>query len=1065
MIVSPRSTQQGFLLIAVVVVLAVLAATAMMLSSSTSADSALLDNHTEDVALDYLVESGVEHAQWLLSEDGSCAGYANLPNTPFGIGSYSATVTPTSGSPVSVTTVGALADGTTRQRTIEGLRLHDMSAPVTLVLRPGAEGKDTFIEGENGHLDHNKGDDKDLRISSEIDKEDRALVHFDLSAVPSTARIRTATLELYLHALQFSDVVNAHRMQRDWAESAVTWNSYDGAGSWTAPGGDYAAAVAGSFAADSTGPKSMDVSAVVEDWVDGTQPNYGLVLLSNPAPGGRPNEFYSSDEGNALGPKLTVSYFCECGTVCTGSAADNTVILSTDNAAVLGGLSFTDIDLVNYDPLADFASLELEGALTSLSRDIDAVHVFDNGNILLSTKDDATLGGLSFEGADLVEYDPAKDTATMYFDGSLHFKTANEDISSVHVLGNGNLVLSTENEATLGSVTFGNRDLVEYNPSTTEASLYLDGDSTTLSQAISAVHILENGNILMAAKGNATLGGLSFTPADLVEYDQSNDTATLYFAGSSAFGDPAEKIVSVHIDGDGGPGATSAGDYLDEFNAAAFDGDDGSYGWSSDWQELGESNGPGSGRVRVVASSTRCVNGNCLRIGGEEVSINGRGVSRQADLSGATTAELSFTIADSGSEGSVSIEISGNGGSSWTTLATFSMGSGVPSTPTPQSFDISAYAAADTEIRFVGAGSLNNTAYLYIDNVRIDINGGAEAAGGGGAPGGTYTEAYQEWTASQSDQWQVTSLSAFGVPANAVVEVAVINDETGAQRWGGVRAVGSSLDRRLQLHEAESGGVDAVVMHVQANGSSEIEHYSDNTGDVFFALLGYWSDGVYVERFDSFSAGSSGSWQDRDLDTYGVGADQVAEIVIANTASSSERVGGVRENGSSAGDRFIEIHEAESGGIDTATMLVNTGSAASASIEVYAESNGDIDFYLIGYWTTPPGAFVEANGGDFDPSSPSEDWSDWSLGAEGVPADSIAHITVMNGETNREREIGVRGKGSSNDRLIELQESESGGYDTVSWHVPVDANSTVEFYDEDASENHRFRVLGWWVLP
>ena len=57
----------------------------------------------------------------------------------------------------------------------------------------------------------------------------------------------------------------------------------------------------------------------------------------------------------------------------------------------------------------------------------------------------------------------------------------------------------------------------------------------------------------MAANGNTTLGGLSFTPADLIEYDRATDTAIVYFAGSSLFDDPAERIISTHILGDDGP--------------------------------------------------------------------------------------------------------------------------------------------------------------------------------------------------------------------------------------------------------------------------------------------------------------------------------------------------------------------------------------------------------------------------------------------------------------------------------------------------------------------------------
>ncbi|MGB5624454.1 MAG: LamG domain-containing protein, partial [Woeseiaceae bacterium] len=103
------------------------------------------------------------------------------------------------------------------------------------------------------------------------------------------------------------------------------------------------------------------------------------------------------------------------------------------------------------------------------------------------------------------------------------------------------------------------KDLVEYNPINTNANIYFDGDATTLSEDITAVHVLENGHIVMAAKGNTTLGGLSFTPADLIEYDSGTDTAILYFAGSSLFDDPGERIVSAHIYGDSGPDVAAEG--------------------------------------------------------------------------------------------------------------------------------------------------------------------------------------------------------------------------------------------------------------------------------------------------------------------------------------------------------------------------------------------------------------------------------------------------------------------------------------------------------------------------
>ncbi len=161
---SPRTHQQGLLLITVVIVLAVLAAMALTVSSSSSLDNALVANHAENTTLDYLSESGVTHATWMLSQNTSCSGYTNLPVTPFGAGSYSATVIPTSGSPVTITAVGALANGATRKLTRDGVKVYDL-ATQTLVLQPGPEGKDNYREGKSGKTDENNGNKDELKTS------------------------------------------------------------------------------------------------------------------------------------------------------------------------------------------------------------------------------------------------------------------------------------------------------------------------------------------------------------------------------------------------------------------------------------------------------------------------------------------------------------------------------------------------------------------------------------------------------------------------------------------------------------------------------------------------------------------------------------------------------------------------------------------------------------------------------------------------------------------------------------------------------------------------------------
>jgi len=229
------------------------------------------------------------------------------------------------------------------------------------------------------------------------------------------------------------------------------------------------------------------------------------------------------------------------------------IVLSTDSDATLGGLSFEDIDLARYKDFDGTASLLFDGSLTTLNKDIDAVHLLANGHILLSVKDSSTLGGISLDDGDLADYDPVTDTATLVFDGSTLFTDPDEKIKSVHLLDNGHLVLSTDSNATLGGLSFTDKDLAEYALATDTATLYADSSTTTLDGKIDAVHILENGHIILSVKDSATSGGISCEDGDLIDYDPVADSATLYFDGSGLFTDPNEKIRSAHV----GPGSGS----------------------------------------------------------------------------------------------------------------------------------------------------------------------------------------------------------------------------------------------------------------------------------------------------------------------------------------------------------------------------------------------------------------------------------------------------------------------------------------------------------------------------
>ncbi len=967
----------------------------------------------------------------------------------------------------------------------------------TLTLQPGTSGLDTYID--DGNPTTNFASNSSIRLSSKTNAKKRGLVKFDTSSIASGVIITSAILEMNLEGIGSGGTasVNVHRATKPWLESQADWNNYTSSAAWTTAGGDWDSAVIDTAAIDefAPGPTQWDVRSTVADWVDGTFPNEGLMLIGSD--GVNHADFSTGDAADAsTHPKLIINYSCPCGATCIAAPPPPpNIILSTMTEADLGGLSYTLNDLVEYDPNSLSATLFFDGAGLSFTDNIDALHVLANGHLLLSAISSTNLGGLSFGKDDLIDYDPLNDTASLIFNGSTLISGGNHDITSVYVKDDGKLILSDAVGGTLGGQTFTAQDLVEYDPATDTAILYFDGSALGLTKAITGVHLLDNGHILLATANASTLGGLSFDTYDLVDYDPVADTAVLYLDGLTAFGNNSEKIIAAHLGVGAGSLSTNSGPLAhwkldDSSGTTALDsvgGHDGTLTNGPVWDAGGKING-------------------ALDFDGADDHIL---VPHSADL--AITDKITITAWVNNQDSSlsrfyrvISKEQNGQFDAYWVSITPTALAVGIGGTifttpitmATDQWYHLAFSFDDDAdELKLYFDGvlmktesttvTLNaNTADVQIgnswqgtkgwdgllDDVRIydyvlgatDISdlfvaGGGGGGGGGGTPG--YVEMYQAWSASADNVWQSVDLGAFGVPANAVVEVGIVNAKDKNERSGGVRAVGSTLERRLSLHEAEDGGTDTVTMHVQADASSTIEHYSAKKGELTFVLLGYWTGASYVEKWQNFSAGSSGSWVNHSLSAYGVPADSIAEVVVVNNSTGAEYWGGVR-GGDSGVTRYINLHEAEQGGVDASSGFANVN--ASAEVQVFSQSNSNVDFYLMGYFSVAPGSYTEAGIYGGKPGTGSS-WQTTSLAGFGVPADSIVSFVIGNAQEDAEANLGVRAVGSGLQRVLDLQEAESGGYDIGSMHVKVDASSQIQWYDEN-TQAHEFFLVGWWVL-
>lgn len=135
----------------------------------------------------------------------------------------------------------------------------------------------------------------------------RSLLKFDISAISAGTYINSAVLRVYYVGYydyaNRSRTVTSYRIGSNWSEGSVTWN--------TAPSVGEAYGSVALIAADgSFGWYSIDVTNLVRGWVNGTLPNYG-VMLRGPEQSGSDSSwrsFATKEAGSGYIPYLQITY-------------------------------------------------------------------------------------------------------------------------------------------------------------------------------------------------------------------------------------------------------------------------------------------------------------------------------------------------------------------------------------------------------------------------------------------------------------------------------------------------------------------------------------------------------------------------------------------------------------------------------------------------------------------------------------------------------------------------------------------------------------------------------------
>jgi hypothetical protein len=169
----------------------------------------------------------------------------------------------------------------------------------------------------------------------------------------------------------------------------------------------------------------------------------------------------------------------------------------------------------------------------------------------------------------------------------------------------------------------------------------------------------------------------------------------------------------------------------DNFTIAGdYSGNDGSNSWTTPWMEIDADGGPTLGNIRVYDEPDDSGVGAGidpgLRIGENTPHLAQNELRRGADLSGATIATLELDFRRDGDFGytpagaDIFLEIRKNGSITWDPLDNWGFGLSEP-TSTHKSYDISAWIAADTEIRFT-QNNLSAGGFIHFDNIEITFD-------------------------------------------------------------------------------------------------------------------------------------------------------------------------------------------------------------------------------------------------------------------------------------------------------------------------------------------------------
>ena len=180
---------------------------------------------------------------------------------------------------------------------VAGLTVALLAAMCTPLLAQAPPSADTFVSSTYSKT--NFGAVGSLNVGG----GSTSYVQFNLSGIPIGATVTKATLRLYVDLVISNGTFDVYQVNKSWGESTLTYNNQPLPLGTSATGGHPVSVSSSSFSQFLL----IDVTSLVQGWVGGTIPNYGVALA---LPSGSAANFYLDSKESLLtanGPELEIA--------------------------------------------------------------------------------------------------------------------------------------------------------------------------------------------------------------------------------------------------------------------------------------------------------------------------------------------------------------------------------------------------------------------------------------------------------------------------------------------------------------------------------------------------------------------------------------------------------------------------------------------------------------------------------------------------------------------------------------------------------------------------------------